>query len=35
LKYSWDHTGIKEPEHHANELEEFKIDDGANADQPF
>ena len=34
--YSWDHTGIELPEHPAEELEEFKIDDGtAQQEQPF
>lgn len=34
LQYGWDHSGIKEPEHHANELDEFKVDDGSQTD-PF
>jgi len=34
LVFSWDHTGIKLPDHPVDELEEFNVDDG-NIDPPI
>ena len=36
LRYSWDHSGIEDPENPADGLPEFEIDNGATqGDNPF